>query len=218
MNWKSMNSFKFLLRKKVDGKTFSYTDHLSITDESKSWYITKIMKRTFDSKNLEVVRISKDVSGLGRRFKQVYSETKGWVEGDLTKVNPILRDRMFMIQTSKLTSEEKLTISKDYLIDGIFNDMGVDKNELVFDDEIIRFIIKNYSQEEGVRNLKRAFQTIIGKLNIIRITKQGSLENLDLPFQLDNFELPMKITEDIVKKLVESDKLDSMDPPEFMYT
>ena len=96
--------------------------------------------------------------------------------------------------------------------------MGVDKNELVFDDEIIRFIIKNYSQEEGVRNLKRAFQTIIGKLNIIRITKQGSLENLDLPFQLDNFELPMKITEEIVKKLVESDKLDSMDPPEFMYT
>ena len=137
---------------------------------------------------------------------------------DLNKVNPILRDRMFMIQTSKLTSEEKLTISKDYLIEGIFNDMGVDKNELVFDDEIIRFIIKNYSQEEGVRNLKRAFQTIIGKLNIIRITKQGSLENLDLPFQLDNFELPMKITEEIVKKLVESDKLDSMDPPEFMYT
>jgi ATP-dependent Lon protease len=137
---------------------------------------------------------------------------------DLTKVNPILRDRMFMIQTSKLTSEEKLTISKDYLIDGIFNDMGVDKEELIFSDEIIQYIVKNYSQEEGVRNLKRAFQTIIGKLNIIRITQQGSLENLDLPFKLDNFELPMNITEDIVKKLVESDKLDYMEPPEFMYT
>ena len=137
---------------------------------------------------------------------------------DLTKVNPILRDRMFMIQTSKLTAEEKLTISKDYLIDGIFNDMGVDKEELIFSDEIIQYIVKNYSQEEGVRNLKRAFQTIIGKLNIIRITQQGSLENLDLPFKLDNFELPMNITEDIVKKLVESDKLDYMEPPEFMYT
>ena len=136
---------------------------------------------------------------------------------DLSKVNPILRDRMFMIQTSKLTAEEKLTISKDYLIEGIFNDMGVDKNELLFDDEIIKYIVKNYSQEQGVRNLKRAFQTIIGKLNIIRITKQGSLENLDLPFQLDNFELPMKITEEVVKKLVENEKFD-MDPPEFMYT
>ena len=69
-----------------------------------------------------------------------------------------------------------------------------------------------------LRNLKRAFQTIIGKLNIIRITQKSSLDNLDLPFKLDNFELPMNINEDIVKKLVESDKLDSMNPPEFMYT
>ena len=88
MNWRTMNSFRFLLRKKVDGKTFSFTDHLSIADESKSWYITKAMKRYFDSENLEVVRVSKDVSGLARRFKQVYSETKGWTEGDLTKINP----------------------------------------------------------------------------------------------------------------------------------
>ena len=89
MNWKmTMNSFRFLLRKKVDGKTFSFTDHLSIADESKNWYITKAMKRYFDSENLEVVRVSKDVSGLGRRFKQVYSQTKGWTEGDLTKINP----------------------------------------------------------------------------------------------------------------------------------
>ena len=93
MNWKTMNSFRFLLRKKVDGKTFSFTDHLSIADESKNWYITKAMKRYFDSENLEVVRVSKDVSGLGRRFKQVYSESKGWMEGDLTKVNPYLSSK-----------------------------------------------------------------------------------------------------------------------------
>jgi hypothetical protein len=40
--------------------------------------------------NIEVVRVSKDISGLGRRFKQVYSESKGWIEGDLTKVNPYI--------------------------------------------------------------------------------------------------------------------------------
>ena len=58
MNWKmTMNSYRFLLRKKVDGKTFSFTDHLSIADESKNWYITKAMKRYFDSENLEVVRV-----------------------------------------------------------------------------------------------------------------------------------------------------------------
>ena len=104
-----------------------------------------------------------------------------------------------MIQTNKLKEEDKLVVAKDYLIEGIFKDMGVSKDELIFNDDVIRYIIKTYSQEEGVRNLKRAFQTIIGKLNIIRITKKGSLKNLDLPFEIEDFEFPLEITECIVK-------------------
>ena len=86
--WKEMKSFRFLLRNKLNGKTFSYTDHLNLVDKTKEWYVTWVMQKHFLSDNLEVVRISKDVSGLGRRFEMVYSETKGWLEGDLTQVNP----------------------------------------------------------------------------------------------------------------------------------
>ena len=136
---------------------------------------------------------------------------------DLERVNPILRDRMFMIQTNKLKEEDKLVVAKDYLIEGIFKDMGVDKNELIFGDDVIMYIIKTFSQEEGVRNLKRAFQTIIGKLNIIRITKKGSIKNLDLPFEMDDFEFPLEITEKIVNKLVETNNKNDA-PPDFMYT
>jgi|TARA_B100000035_G_scaffold271757_1_gene246764 hypothetical protein len=92
MNWKSeMTSFRFLMRNKINGKTMSFTDHVNINDTSKTWYITSVMKRMFSSKwnkNYKVVRVSKDVSGLGRRFKMVYSESKGWVGADLTKTNP----------------------------------------------------------------------------------------------------------------------------------
>ena len=122
-----------------------------------------------------------------------------------------------MIQTNKLKDEDKLVVAKDYLIEGIFKDMGVDKNDLIFSDEVISYIIKTFSQEEGVRNLKRAFQTIIGKLNIIRITKKGSLKNLDLPFEIGDFEFPLEITESIVNKLVDNNKK-SNEPPSFMYT
>ena len=136
---------------------------------------------------------------------------------DLERVNPILRDRMFMIQTNKLKEEDKLVVARDYLIEGIFKDMGVNKEELIFSDDVIRYIVKTFSQEEGVRNLKRAFQTIIGKLNIIRITKKGSIKNLDLPFEVDDFEFPLEITESIVNKLVDTNKKND-NPPEFMYT
>ena len=86
-----MESFRFLMRNKISGKTMSFTDHVTTNDASKTWYITKVMKRMFSSKwnkNYKVVRVSKDVSGLGRRFKMVYCESKGWVGADLTKVNP----------------------------------------------------------------------------------------------------------------------------------
>lgn len=137
---------------------------------------------------------------------------------DLEKVNPILRDRMFMIQTNKLKDEDKLVVAKDYLIEGIFKDMGVNKEDLIFSDDVIMYIIKTFSQEEGVRNLKRAFQTIIGKLNIIRITKKGSIKNLDLPFEIEDFEFPLKITESIVNTLVEKNNNKYDQPPEFMYS
>ena len=122
-----------------------------------------------------------------------------------------------MIQTNKLTEDDKIVVAKDYLIESIFKDMGVNREELIFDDEILRYIVQNYSKEEGVRNLKRAFQTIIGKLNIIRITQKGSIKNLDLPFEMEDFEFPLKITEGIVKKLVESHERNDK-PPDFMYT
>ena len=50
---------------------------------------------------------------------------------DLEKVNPILRDRMFMIQTNKLKEEDKLVVARDYLIEGIFKDMGVNREDLI---------------------------------------------------------------------------------------
>ena len=64
---------------------------------------------------------------------------------------------MFMIQTNRLKEEDKLVVARDYLIEGIFKDMGVNKEELIFSDDVIRYIVKTFSQEEGVRNLKRAF-------------------------------------------------------------
>ena len=92
MSWtNTMKSFRFVIQHPVTGKNWSFTDHLSISDKSVSWYITDRMKKMFEWKDTgKVVRISQDVSGLGRRFKMVYSESKGWVGEDLTKNNPYI--------------------------------------------------------------------------------------------------------------------------------
>ena len=135
---------------------------------------------------------------------------------DIEKVNPILRDRMYTIHTNKLSIEEKLTISKDYLLPSLYKEISINKNDIIFEEDIIRYIVENYSKEDGVRNLKRTFETILSKLNIIRITQTCNINDLDLPFKIDNFKLPLKIDKDIIKKLVEfGEKVD--EPPFGMY-
>ena len=134
---------------------------------------------------------------------------------DIEKVNPILRDRMYMIHTNKLDTEEKITISKDYLIPSLCKEISINKDDIIFEEDIIRYIVENYSKEAGVRNLRRTFETILSKLNIIRIT-QCNINELDLPFKIDNFKLPLKIDKEIIKNLVELGKKND-EPPFGMY-
>ena len=72
-------------------------------------------------------------------------------------------------------------------------------------------------KEEGVRNLKRCLETIISKINIYNLCNTGSnSDSVVLNFEIKDFKLPIKVTEDIVKILV-INKGDDSRPPEHMY-
>lgn len=86
------------------------------------------------------------------------------------KVDSILRDRMYHIEIPGYSLEEKIMISKDYILPRIQRQVKMTSNEVVIDDEVIKHIIKNYTEgEEGVRNLKRCFEIIYTKLNLFRL-------------------------------------------------
>ena len=89
-------------------------------------------------------------------------------------------------------------------------------SDIIFDDEVIKYIIDNYSKEDGVRNLRRSFETILSKLNIIRITESCNITDLELPYSIDNFKLPLKITKEIIHKLIDK-KINTDEPPFGMY-
>ena len=106
----------------------------------------------------------------------------------------------------------------NYLIPNLCKEVAINVEDIEFSEDIIKFIIENYSNEEGVRNLRRTFETILSKLNIIRITKSCNIKDLELPFEIDNFSIPIKIDEEIVKKLVDVGKIEDTEPPYGMYT
>jgi ATP-dependent Lon protease len=74
-----------------------------------------------------------------------------------------LRDRMEIIELQGYTEEEKVHIAFQYLIPRQIDENGVSKEQIEFPEETVRFIIRHYTREAGVRNLERTIGTICRK-------------------------------------------------------
>ena len=92
-------------------------------------------------------------------------------------VNPILKDRMYRIQTKGYDTKEKITIARDYLLPKIREQVSFTAEEILIPDETLHYIISTphlTKNESGVRNLKRCLEIIYTKLNLYRLVKPGN--------------------------------------------
>ena len=74
-----------------------------------------------------------------------------------------LRDRMEIIELQGYTEEEKVHIAFQYLVPRQIEENGITGDQIEFPEETIRFIIRHYTREAGVRNLERTIGTICRK-------------------------------------------------------
>jgi ATP-dependent Lon protease len=82
----------------------------------------------------------------------------------LDPVPDALRDRMEIIPLEGYTEHEKVIIAFRYLIPRQTRENGLDEeSDLEFDDDAVRFLIRRYTREAGVRNLEREIGTICRK-------------------------------------------------------
>jgi hypothetical protein len=110
---------------------------------------------------------------------------------DEALVNPILKDRMYKIETTGYKTKDKLIIAKDYLLPKIRDEIKFDSTSIVFCDEILEYIINEFTEkEDGVRNLKRCLEIVYKKLNLYRLMKP----NINLFENSEGFKLKNKIS------------------------
>jgi len=124
---------------------------------------------------------------------------------DEERINPILRDRMYKITTKGYNIKEKTTICSDYLSPKIQENVGFKKDDIIIPDDVIKYIIDNYTDEEkGVRNIKRCIEIIYTKLNLYRLMKPDTnLFKKDLSIKV---EFPYTVTTDVVQKLIKKEE------------
>ena len=81
-----------------------------------------------------------------------------------------LLDRMEVVRLSGYTDEEKLEIAKRHLLHRSYQEHGLVKRELSFSDGAVLNIIRGYTSEAGVRELKRQIDTVARKV-ALRVTQ-----------------------------------------------
>ena len=77
-----------------------------------------------------------------------------------------LRDRLELIQLSSYTEIEKMHIVKEHLIKKQISLNGLKDDQVEFEDDAIKFIIRSYTRESGVRELERKIASCLRKIAV----------------------------------------------------
>jgi ATP-dependent Lon protease len=82
----------------------------------------------------------------------------------LDQIPSPLRDRMEIINLAGYSQEEKVQISKKYLIPKQMDEHGITDDHIEFHDEGVEFVIAGYTREAGLRNLERQVGALCRKV------------------------------------------------------
>jgi ATP-dependent Lon protease len=117
---------------------------------------------------------------------------------DEHKVHPILRDRMQVIDCSGYNAEEKKGILTKY----VWPDMieRINLGGLTITEDAVKYIVSEHSkEEEGVRTLIRAVETLMTRINLLRIADEETAKTYKFYMPVT---LPMELTVANIKHIL----------------
>jgi ATP-dependent Lon protease len=107
---------------------------------------------------------------------------------------------MTIIHCDGYNEKDKTIILKNYIWPDMIKRLCFSPEDVILCDNAIKFIIENYSRDEkGVRGLIRTVESMMTRLNMLRVAKHESMK--EYKFYMD-ICFPLRITEDIVKVLL----------------
>ncbi len=102
----------------------------------------------------------------------------------LDTVHTALKDRMEVIYLPGYSEDEKLKIAQQFLIPKQIRENGLEGHPVIFHDQSISKIIREYTREAGLRNLEREIASVCRKIakEIVageQTTKEVNADNVD---------------------------------------
>jgi endopeptidase La len=103
---------------------------------------------------------------------------------DFSLIDPILADRIHRVKFNHLTKNDKIHIINNYVKPELLETVGFSKNSITFDDDVIEYIINNYTFEAGIRKLKEKVFEIIREVNLRYITEDSSSNEIKIDIDM----------------------------------
>ena len=90
---------------------------------------------------------------------------------DEQKVDPILLDRMTVIEALPLYHQEKIEVVERFALPSLLKNTGYGENDIVLEPGVASMLIQSYTREAGVRKLKQIVVEVIDELNLRRLLR-----------------------------------------------
>jgi len=127
-------------------------------------------------------------------------------------LDPILKDRLYIINIPGYDLSEKIMIGKNYTLPKIRESLAFKENEIIINDDCLRYMIERYTPKEaGIRGLEKNLTTIVERLNVLKnINKNsgknfnlnGSNKRIKLSYAIENIKFPINLNRGIIETLL----------------
>ena len=134
---------------------------------------------------------------------------------DSNNIDPVLRDRMYIINVPGYDVKDKLKILENHILPNVVERYKMDKNDIILDSDVQRFIIGRCKEEKGIRELQRVIEMIYRKLDVLCDLSKDPDNDVKMSFSIDKFTVPHKLTNIDVRTLMKG--YDVKDPIPGLY-
>jgi ATP-dependent Lon protease len=117
-------------------------------------------------------------------------------------IDPILRDRMTIINLPGYSIRDKINIAEIYLIPKLKKELHLNDNEIIIENKELEYLILNKTKEQhGMRDVERKLQDLFEKLGLLKYNLKLN-KNIPYTFNIKNIKFPLKLTIEIIDRVL----------------
>jgi len=186
-----------LIESRVMNPVIFFDELDKISDSSKGQEITGLLTHITDYTQNNIFH-DKYFTGIDIDFSKVVFF---FSFNDIELINPILKDRLTIVKFLGYNLEEKINITRDFIIPELLKNIGFLLNDIIINNQVIEYIINKYTNNDpGVRNIKRLIEDLFLKINLLKLIKNKNI--IDINYNINDLSFPLNITTSIVDNLL----------------